>query len=332
MSGFDYSKWDRLEISDDEDTFHPNLDKGLNIRVNRITRDRKEDEINEEVKRLTDKGELEKAAKIEAKRPLHVDNVCHVAEERTIIQSSDGSRKDRLKKGEEFSVDEYTMFKEDNQGVLDRFTNADWTTSEGLLKEYGHILMEEYANSYYMLEALNAEMRGDRPLMQKLVRQGQILSQIHQLAEPMKRPPRDLVPRFFEWFEHETSRAAFEEGVKHFENNLVQRAVVKKKEEEEAAAAAAQERAKPLATPPASGYEAKPLVEAMYEMTKEERIAMAPQGLDPVEVFESLPEKLQKCFKTGDVELLKEVAEEMPEEEFDTHFQRTIDSGLWRPG
>lgn len=182
-----------------------------------------------------------------------------------------------------------------------------------------------------MLEALNAEMRGDRPLMQKLVRQGQILSQIHQLAAPMKRPPRDLVPRFFERFEHETSRAAFEEGVKHFETNLVQRAVVKKKEEEEAAAAA-QERAKPLAEPPASGYEAKPLVEAMYEMTKEERIAMAPQGLDPVEVFESLPEKMQTCFKTGDIELLKEVAEEMPEEEFDTHFQRTIDSGLWRPG
>jgi hypothetical protein len=38
---------------------------------------------------------------------------------------------------------------------------------------------------------------------------------------------------------------------------------------QEAAAAAAQERAKPLATPPASGYEAKPLVEAMYEMTKD---------------------------------------------------------------
>lgn len=30
-----------------QDTFHPNLDKGLNIRVNRITRDRKEDEIND---------------------------------------------------------------------------------------------------------------------------------------------------------------------------------------------------------------------------------------------------------------------------------------------
>lgn len=33
--------------------------------------------------------------------------------------------------------------------------------------------------------------------------------------------------------------------------------------------ASAAERAKPHATPPASGYEAKPLVEAMYDMTKD---------------------------------------------------------------
>ena len=85
-----------------------------------------------------------------------------------------------------------------------------------------------------------------------------ILSQIHQLAQPMKRPPRDLVPRFFERFEHEASRAAFEEGVQHFERSLVQRAVEKRKEE----AAAAQEAAA------AKGYESKPLVEAMYDMTK----------------------------------------------------------------
>lgn len=84
-----------------------------------------------------------------------------------------------------------------------------------------------------------------------------ILSQIHQLAQPMKRPPRDLVPRFFERFEHEVSRAAFEEGLKHFEKNLVQRAVEKKEE-----ATAAQEAAA------AKGYESKPLVEAMYDMTK----------------------------------------------------------------
>lgn len=31
-------------------TFHPNLDKGLNIRVNRHTRDRKDEEIDEAAK------------------------------------------------------------------------------------------------------------------------------------------------------------------------------------------------------------------------------------------------------------------------------------------
>ena len=40
----------------------------------------------------------------------------HATQERTIIQSSDGSRKDKLKKGEEsFSVDEYSLFKQDNK-------------------------------------------------------------------------------------------------------------------------------------------------------------------------------------------------------------------------
>lgn len=323
MSGFDYSKWDRLEISDDEDTFHPNLDKGLNIRVNRITRDRKEEEIDAEKKRLEEKGEFDKAAKLEARRPLHVDNLCHVAEERTIIQSSDGSRTDRLKKGEEsFSVDEYSMFKSDNKAVLDKFENADWEVSHQLLIEYGHILMDDYANSYYMLTALDEEMRGNRSRMIKLAKQGQIISQIHQLAEPMKRPPRDLVPRFFEKFDRPESKAAFQEGVDHFVKHLIQRAIVKKEEqEEEMKNAPPEEQEQEQEMQPVS------LVEAMYSMSKEER--MGPGGLDPIEVFESLPEQLQECFKSGDVDMLKKVAREMEPQEFEKHFKRCVDSGLW---
>eukprot|EP00439_Symbiodinium_sp_Y106_P059933 s727_g8.t2 len=250
QSGFDYAKWDRLEISDDETTFHPNLDKGLNIRVNRITRERKEDEIDEDAR---------KAAKLEGRRPLHVDNVCRVAEEpvdrllitrpeRTIIQSGDGSKKDRLKKGEEFSVDEYTMFKQDNQRLLDKFAEADWETSEGLLKEYGHILMESYANSYFMLEALDAEMRGER---RKRGSWGCVFSA--RIA-----CNRD---------EDETSRAAFEEGVSHFTANIIQRAVVKK-EEGNSHMRAEEEAAKKQAEAETEGLEAKPLVEAMHDMPK----------------------------------------------------------------
>merc|ERR1719316_2179923 len=98
--------------------------------------------------------------------------------------------------------------------------------------KHGGILMADYANSYFMLKALEAEMEGKKQLCDKLCKQGQIISQIHQLAEPMKRPPRDLVPRFFEKFEKDSSRAAFEEGVQHFKKQLIQRAVVKKREQE----------------------------------------------------------------------------------------------------
>lgn len=93
----------------------------------------------------------------------------------------------------------------------------------------------------------------------------------------------------------------------------------KKQQEEEMAQAAAEEQEQDMQ--PVS------LVEAMYEMKKEER--MGPGGLDPVEVFESLPESMQNCFRSGDVELLKKVAAEMPQAEFEQHFKRCIDSGLW---
>lgn len=321
---FDYAKWDRLEISDDEDTHHPNLDKNLNIRVNRITRDRKEEEIDTEKAKLEAKGEFEKAEKLEQKRPLHQGNVCKVAEERTIINRASGTSDRNVKDGESFKVDEYGDFKEQNQKILDKFTNADWEQSRSMLYEYGHILMGEYANSYFMLSALEAEMAGNKELMKKLTNQGQIISQIHQLAEPMRRPPRDLVPRFFEKFEADQSRAAFQEGVDHFRMQLEKRAIVKKAEqekeaEEEAKLQAQEEEMQPV-----------PLIEAMYEMSEEER--KGPGGLDPVEVFESLPEALQNCFKSGDVEMMQKTAKEMDPKDFQHHFKRCIDAGLWTPG
>lgn len=321
---FDYAKWDRLEISDDEDTFHPNLDKNLNIRVNRITRDRKEEEIDTEKGKAEEAGDFDKAEKLENKRPLHQGNVCRVAEERTIINRAQGVSDKLVKDGESFAVDDYMSFKTDNKKVLDDFTNADWEQSREMLMKYGHILMEDYANSYFMLTALEAEMAGKKDLVRKLTNQGQMISQIFQLAEPMRRPPRDLVPRFFDKFERDESRSAFQEGVDHFRKQLEKRAITKKEEiakeeAEEAAAATQEEEMQPVS-----------LVEAMYDMSKEER--MGPGGLDPVEVFEKLPECLQNCFKSGDVDMLKKVAQEMPPKEFDAHFKNIVDAGLWQKG
>jgi len=324
---FDYSKWDRLELSDDEDTFHPNLDKNLNIRVNRITRDRKEEEIDAEKKKLEAAGKTDKAEQMEKKRPLHVNNICKVAEERTIVNWGDGNRKDRtVKDGEEFSVDEYVDFKQQHKVLLEEFAEANWEKSHLMLNDKGGILLDDCANNYFLLTALEEEMKGNTDRVLKLGRQGQIISQIHQLAKPMNRHPRDLVHRFFDRFDCGEAQKAFQEGVDHFLGHIRRRAVEKKREEEEEEARAAAE----SSAQPEEEVQAVSLVEAMYSMSPEER--KGPGGLDPVEVFESLPQELQECFKTGDVERLKAVANEMESEEFDNHFKRCIDSGLWRPG
>merc|ERR1712125_119195 len=124
-------------------------------------------------------------------------------------------------------------FKEQYKKLLDEFTEADWEKSRMMLVEHGGILLDECANNFFMLTALDEEMKGNKERVKKLGTQGQIISQIHQLAKPMHRPPRDLVHRFFEKFNEGEAQNAFREGVAHFLGHIARRAVEKKKEEEE---------------------------------------------------------------------------------------------------
>lgn len=58
---------------------------------------------------------------------------------------------------------------------------------------------------------------------------------------------------------------------------------------------------------------------------------MGPGGLDPADVFESLPDELKTCFESQNIEMLKETIAKMPEEDAKYHMRRCIDSGLWIP-
>jgi cell division cycle protein 37 len=64
---------------------------------------------------------------------------------------------------------------------------------------------------------------------------------------------------------------------------------------------------------------------------KTKRIAESPGGMDPQEVFDSLPEAMQAAFQTQSIEKMYEVAEKMDAEVFSYHLQRCIGSGLWIP-
>jgi cell division cycle protein 37 len=71
---------------------------------------------------------------------------------------------------------------------------------------------------------------------------------------------------------------------------------------------------------------------AMKEVEEEERQArLGPGGLDPVEVFESLPEELQQCFESQNIELLQETLLKMSREDAEYHMNRCVKSGLWVP-
>ncbi|CAG0922784.1 unnamed protein product [Notodromas monacha] len=71
---------------------------------------------------------------------------------------------------------------------------------------------------------------------------------------------------------------------------------------------------------------------ATEQVEEEERQKrLGPGGLDPVEVFEALPPELQKCFESKDTELLKKTLAEMPVEEAKYHMKRCVDSGMWIP-
>jgi len=74
---------------------------------------------------------------------------------------------------------------------------------------------------------------------------------------------------------------------------------------------------------------AVPLVEAMREMSKEQRVAMAPGGLDPLEVFEALPQEMQDCFTGGDVQALVELQKTMDPAIFNHNMVQCIRAGLW---
>lgn len=53
--------------------------------------------------------------------------------------------------------------------------------------------------------------------------------------------------------------------------------------------------------------------------------------MDPLEVFESLPDDLKKCFESQDIQLLQNTIAKMDEEQAKYHMKRCVDSGLWVP-
>ncbi|CAK9298501.1 unnamed protein product [Gordionus sp. m RMFG-2023] len=71
---------------------------------------------------------------------------------------------------------------------------------------------------------------------------------------------------------------------------------------------------------------------AIKELEEEERQKrLGPGGLDPVEVMEQLPKEMQECFEKQDTQLLKKFLPTIERAEAERLMKLCVDSGLWVP-
>lgn len=447
---FDYSKWDNIELSDDEDDVHPNIDKDSWFRMKHRSRVEREDREEADKKKINDEmakanlrikeiskilskassndddsdsdDDLEDIEGLQAElkalqsannanqakldhyeknKKWNVDNLCHVVEERTIVNQNVGESKfsesgfalpkdgeaaaaavaedKKVEANDESGVPSkelsaakiadvdnetkpttktsssaakkesstttkaitkaapklvqpqptetinsvavsmmtYHDFTEKYAHVVEEFMAIDsLDRSKDFLLQKGDILLQENASSYLLLASLEDEMNGFHEKMKLVARQSQIVSNIAELAKSLQRHPGNVIVPFFQRMEDKQLYAGFMEGVNQFIKRIEVRAVQKKAEIEE-------ERAREVLE---KGADAEDAVD-ISEIPLEQRLG--PGGLDPMKVFESLPESMQEAFESRQKEKLEEALRSMTVDEAEYHMKRCVDSGLW---
>ena len=336
----DYSKWKTIEVSDDEDDTHPNIDTPSLFRwrhQSRVERMQKEQEerdsflarqkenrtklreAQEKLKKAKDDSEEKKAMKAQ------VDNL-KKQDEKLRKEEDELKKKERLtpwnvdtlsKDGFSYSMINKPKPKkeltdeekhEQLQTFVERYEKQikhfgmlnDYDDSSDYLRDNPHLVCEETA-SYLTLWCVNLEVESKSALMERVAHQAIVMQYILQLAKQLERDPRSCVAGFFHRI-----KTAEKQYTDSFEDEL--KSFV--------------ERVK--------GRARIRIEEAIKKAEEEERQKrLGPGGLDPAEVMESLPTDLRQCFEERNIPKLQETLLRMSKEDAAYHMKRCVDSGLW---
>lgn len=347
MSRIDYSKWDHIEISDDEDDTHPNIDTPSlfrwrhQARVDRMDEQQKEKEsftqektshqqklaqMKQKVKEAEEKSAADELAKLklevtdlekqelefkkkeaelikkEKNTPLNIDTICKDGKSKTLINKAYTTPAAPLTEDEKW--DKQQKFTEKNKKIIEKYGMLQkYEDSQEFLKEHIDLVCEETAN-YLVIWCINLECEEKHDLMRHVAHQTIVMQFILELARTLERDPRACVPAFFSRIKlaDQQYMGAFNDELNSFITRVKGRAEAR-------------------------------LEAAMKEVEEEERAQrLGPGGLDPVEVFESLPDILKECFESKDIGALQKAVTELPKEQAEYHIKRCVDSGLWVPG
>lgn len=335
----DYSKWKNIEVSDDEDETHPNIDTPSlfkwrhEARLKRMEEFQAEKRANEELLKdiLREKNEIKR--KIEQKdgsldelekklkeidikekeaqdkrnellkkeklEPWNVDTISKESWSKTVINKP--KPKEQKELTEEEKQEQYCKFIEENEKDIKAFGMlSKWDDCKRFLVEKPNLCCED-ATNYLAIWCLNLEMEGKSDLMTHISKQVISMQYILELAKQLDCDPRSCISTFFTKIQKADKEYidAFENELQSFRTRIKERAKVK-------------------------------LEEAMREVEEEERQArLGPGGLDPLEVLETLPADLKECFESRDTSKLKDVLAKMDDKDAQYHMKRCVDSGLW---
>ncbi|XP_049884812.1 hsp90 co-chaperone Cdc37 [Pectinophora gossypiella] len=342
----DYSKWKDIEISDDEDETHPNIDTPSlfrwrhQARVERMEERRREKQeheqrkaqniikLNETRQKIANASpdspdlqslqkalaELEKEEKTLQKKeeelkkkdkqtPWNVDTISEPGFTKTVINNPPPRPSDENLTEEE-KEERMKKFIKDNEKQLKKFGMLRrYDDSKQFLLEHPNLVCEETAN-YLVIWCINLEMEEKHDLMAHVAHQTICMQYILELSKQLNVDPRSCVGSFFSRIQvaEKTYKDSFDDELEQFKARIKKRAAEK-------------------------------IQEALREQEEEERKArLGPGGLDPVEVYEELPDELKKCFDSQDVPMLQATIAKMPEQEAIYYMKRCVDAGLWVPG
>ncbi|XP_053694859.1 hsp90 co-chaperone Cdc37 [Sabethes cyaneus] len=337
----DYSKWKNIEISDDEDETHPNIDTPSlfrwrhQARVERMEEQKREqqkldakkreaeqkakelkgkldqkqgnmDELKKSLEELEReqirvKSEEEELRKKEKAQPWNVDTISKDGFQKTVINKSAINKREELSEDQkELNLKEFIKKYEKKMkeyGMMRKYED-----SKKFLRDNHFLVCEDTAN-YLVIWCIELEMEEKHGLMAHVAHQCICMQYILDIGKQLDIDPRACLESFFQRIQVAEAeyKNQFLGEIEAFKERIRKRAQEK-------------------------------IQKALEEQEEEERKArLGPGGLDPVEVFESLPKELQTCFETRDIPMLQEVMSKLPEEEARYHLKRCIDSGMWVP-
>ncbi|KAI0988298.1 hypothetical protein GJ496_003167 [Pomphorhynchus laevis] len=241
----------------------------------------------------------------EDKAPWNVDTISQEKFSKTIITKAEPQSVEVDDDNDEEAFSRrYTKFVEKHASNVKHFGMLRKVQdTEKFLCDHPELVNEDTAN-YLVVWCIDLEMEEKYELMGHVARQAITLQFILELAKTLKRDSRGCVRPFFAKMKSNDMDAmsGFTEELEAFKDRIRKRA--KEKIDQFIA----------------------------EEEEKERQQRLGPGGLDPIEVMESLPEELKKCFEVQNVETLKQVLLNMPKQDAEYHLDRCIKSGLWVPG